>query len=82
MRGRMPAGTLIRMPAGPASFEVTDSPATTIKITGQDGQKYEVKMALVITSAFDTGQVNPLDGMPMFQLPVQVAVQIKKVDDA
>jgi hypothetical protein len=67
------------MPAGPVHFEVENSPATVVVVTGSDGQRYEARIALLIMGASDTGLLSPLDGLPVFNIATQVVAQVKRV---
>jgi len=62
-------------------FDVGESPATVLTVTGTDGVQYEVKIATLVMGAIDTGMKNPLDGMPIFNLQTQVLVQVKRKTD-
>ena len=67
---------------GPLAFEVKESPPTVMMVTGTDGQRYEVKIAVVVMGVNDTGITNPLDGMPIFNMASQAVVQITRVHNA
>ena len=64
---------------GPVAYEVENAPATVVVITGLDGQRYEARIALLVMGAVDTGLVNPLDGLPVFNLVTQALTQVKRV---
>ena len=67
---------------GPLAFTIEDAPATVLKVTGPDVQRYEVKVALLVISVVDSGLKNPLDQLPIFNVNAQPVIQMKKVTDA
>jgi hypothetical protein len=66
----------------PVTFEVDQSVPTTLTVTASDGKRYEVKMAMLVQAVVETGQVNPLDQMPIFNVVSQVLSQTKLKTDA
>jgi hypothetical protein len=63
----------------PVPFEQEGSPGkTTVVVTMQDGQKFEIQLALVVLGVADQGMANPLDGMPMFQVASQVVTRVSR----
>jgi hypothetical protein len=66
---------------GPVKFEAKPRKNVTVSVTAQDGQKYEIEMALIVQGVIDTGQENPLDGLPMFQIASQIVTQVKRQTD-
>jgi hypothetical protein len=66
---------------GPAQYVVEAAPSTTLVVTLENGNRYEVKMAMVVQAVFDTGQTNPLDGMPLLQIVSQVVTQTQQRQD-
>ena len=65
---------------GPVAYEVEQSPATIVVVTTEDGRKYELRLALIMQLVIDTGQVNPLDQMPIFQISSQIVTQTLRRD--
>jgi len=63
---------------GTVEFKVEQAPATVVAITGADGQVYELRVAVMIQAVVDTGQTNPLDGLPLFNVVSQVMSQLQK----
>jgi hypothetical protein len=63
---------------GTVEFKVEQAPATVVLITGADGQQYEMRAAIMVQAVVDTGQVNPLDGLPVFNVVSQVLAQLQK----
>ena len=43
------------------------------------GVKYDLSMAIMVLRVLDQGIVNPLDGLPIFQVVSQIVMQVKKV---
>jgi len=66
---------------GPVKFEAKPERNITVSVTAQDGQKYQIEMALIVQGVVDTGQDNPLDGLPMFQIASQIVTQVKRKTD-
>jgi uncharacterized protein (DUF433 family) len=46
---------------GPVAFTVEQNPTTVVLVTGSDGRRYELKLALVIQAILETGQTNEKD---------------------
>jgi hypothetical protein len=67
--------------AGPVTVEVETSPPTVVVVKTADGQRYTVKIALIVTGGADTGLRNPLDDMPIINLVTQTVVQITRKTD-
>ena len=64
---------------GPVAFEVKEPTAkTTVLITAQDGQKFELQLALIVLGVGDQGITNPLDGLPLFQVASQIVMQVRR----
>ena len=66
---------------GPVKFAAKPEKNVTVSVTTQDGQKYQIDIAIVVQGVMDTGQENPLDGMPMFQIASQLVTQVKRQSD-
>ena len=66
---------------GPVQFETKDSARATVLVTTQDGQKFDVQMAILVLGVLDQGVKNPLDGLPIFQVASQVLMQVKRHPD-
>jgi len=60
---------------GPVAFTVEQNPTTVVVVTGSDGRRYELRLALVIQAIFETGQTNPLDQTPILQIASQIVTQ-------
>jgi hypothetical protein len=54
---------------------------TTVLVTGQDGQQFEIQVALIVLGVLDQGILNPLDGVPIFQVASQIVMQVKRRSD-
>jgi hypothetical protein len=67
---------------GPVAFEVQESPPIVVIVTGSDGARCEVKIATLILGVTDTGLLNPLDQLPLFNLNIQPIVQVKRKENA
>jgi hypothetical protein len=65
-----------------ATVETKASPATELVITTADGTRYDVRIALIVQGALDTGIKNPLDNMPIFNINMTTAIQITRKTDA
>jgi hypothetical protein len=63
---------------GPVQIEVKEPTQVTIVVTTHDGQKYDLDIAVLILGVLDQGIVNPLDGMPVFQVASQQFMQVKR----
>lgn len=61
---------------GPVQFEVSASKNLTMTVTTQDGKKYSVELALLVAQVLDSGQINPLDQMPIFQIGTQIVMRV------
>lgn len=61
----------------PVGFEVRDAKPSTVLVSGQDGQIYEVKVALMISNVIEQPMRNPIDGLPIFQLGIQPVIQVR-----
>jgi hypothetical protein len=51
---------------------------TEVEVTAADGTKYEIKLALLIPIVIDTGMVNPIDNVPIFNIPANIVAQITR----
>ena len=65
----------------PLEFTPKESAQGLVVVTTADGQRYEVRLAMVVTAVSDTGHRNPLDGLPMFQITTQIVSQITRKTD-
>ena len=83
MPPRRPTVCTTSMPGpGPTTFTTKSQGTTTLEVTTGDGVVYEVKLALLIPVVFDTGLRNPIDDMPIFTIPTNAVVQVKRLADA
>ncbi|HXX65570.1 MAG TPA: hypothetical protein VEK07_00195 [Polyangiaceae bacterium] len=64
------------------NHRVKEQGVTVLDVTGTDGIEYEVKLALLIPLVFDTGQRNPIDGLPIFNVQANTAVQVTRKTNA
>lgn len=65
----------------PVEFQVTEEgKPSTIVVTGADGARFEIRLAISVQAVLETGQVNPLDGLPVYQLATQSFVQVTRKD--
>jgi hypothetical protein len=68
--------------AATVQFSVKEAPATIVAVTGADGERYEIRIALLVRGVVDTGQLSPLDGLPMFSVSSQVISKTERQKDA
>jgi hypothetical protein len=69
-------------PLVPVPFESKEPPAkTTVLVTAQDGQKFELQVAVIVLGVADQGMTNPLDGMPIFQIASQIVTRVTRHTD-
>jgi hypothetical protein len=66
----------------PVAFEVKNTAPTILIVTGSDGVRYEVQVAVLVMAIMDTGLKNPIDQMPVFGLTSQLMTQIRRKTDA
>ncbi len=66
---------------GPVQFEIKEQTPVTIMVTTQDGQAFELNIAVMVLGVTDQGLTNPLDGMPIFQVASQMVMQVKRHSD-
>jgi hypothetical protein len=64
------------------AFSVKEQGTTVLEVTGADGTTYEVKIGLVVPAVFDTNARNPLDGMPILNIPINAVVQVRTATNA
>jgi hypothetical protein len=62
----------------PVQFDPKSTPSATIVVATHDGQKFDLKMAILVYSVVDQGLTNPLDGMPIFQVASQIVMQVER----
>lgn len=62
-------------------FKVESNPATVLTVTGADGARYEVRLAMILTQVADSGIKNPLDNMPIFNIAAATATHVTRKTD-
>jgi hypothetical protein len=69
-------------PLQQVTHTVKTNGTTELEVSTADGKKYEVKLGLLVPIVIDTGMVNPIDNAPIFNIPVNIVVQVKHKTDA
>ncbi len=69
--------------SGPVAFvETKKGDPTVLTVTDGEGKKYELRIALAATGVVDMGMINPLDGLPVFQISSHLFIQVTRAAHA
>jgi len=65
----------------PVQFDVEQAKNVTIVVTAQNGKRYNLDMAVLVLQVTDSGIVNPLDQLPIFQVTSQIVTRVTEHTD-
>lgn len=60
-----------------AAFSVQTGEPAVIQVRAADGKDYVAKVQLAVFDVWETGEINPLNNVPVFEVRANVAVDIQ-----